>query len=323
MSTAASTVIPAIVLAVIGAICFAVSSTLQHYAVHAGRDRTAGQASARRSAAPAASGSAAVLDARELGTVVSRPPWLIGLGLAGAGTAVHAVALLLAPLRVVQPIGALALPLTVLIGAARSGRRPTVGVVAGTAISIVGVLVFVLVSAGSVVSSSPSWSAIMLATIAVGAVVAALTHIGLRTVGRWRSVLLAAAGASAFGLVSSLVRAVSYPVLAGEIGLFDIRLAAAVVAIGTVLAAGMWLIQQAYLAGAPEIVIGALAVIDPIVAIVLGALLLGEGAGTTPSTAVILGVGAISAVGGVLLLARHHPDATVVDRPELVSMSSR
>ncbi|WP_157083884.1 hypothetical protein [Millisia brevis] len=306
-------------LAVIGAICFAVSSTLQHYAVHVGRGAT------RRpgSTAPSGSGCADVLGARQLGTVVRRPPWLIGLGLAGAGTAVHAVALLLAPLRVVQPIGALALPLTVLITAARSGRRPTAGVVAGTAISIIGVLIFVLVSAGSVVSYAPSWSGILLATIAVAAVVAALSHIGLRTAGRWRAVLLAAAGAAAFGLVSSLVRAVSYPVLAGEIGLLDIRLLAAVAAIGAVLGAGVWLIQQAYLAGAPEIVIGALAVIDPIVAIILGALLLGEGAGTTPSATVILCGGAILAVGGVLLLARHHPDAAVVDRPELVSLSAR
>ncbi|MGH3647550.1 MAG: hypothetical protein ACRDTM_10295, partial [Micromonosporaceae bacterium] len=85
----------AIGLAVLGAVCFAVAAYLQHDAVH--RDR--------------------------LALAVRRPRWLAGLGLIGLGATVHAVALGLAPLVVVQPIGVLALPLVAALHARAYGVR--------------------------------------------------------------------------------------------------------------------------------------------------------------------------------------------------------
>jgi hypothetical protein len=72
---------------------------------------------------------------------------------------------------------------------------------------------------------------------------------------------------------------------------------------------GGWLVQQAFASGPPEVVIACLTVVDPIVAVLLGAVLLGEGVATPAETWVLLAGAAITATAGVIALARHHPDA--------------
>jgi CBS domain containing-hemolysin-like protein len=56
-------------------------------------------------------------------------------------------------------------------------------------------------------------------------------------------------------------------------------------------------------------VVACLTVVDPIVAVLLGSLLLGEGADTPVATWFLLGGAAVAAAVGVLVLARLHPDA--------------
>lgn len=306
----------AILLALLGAAFFAASSALQHHAVRTGhhdgdarpaapddgtsQDATTGTASAR---------GGATMSVRHLLAVMRHPRWLAGLGLAGAGAGVHALALLMAPLRVVQPIGVLAVPMAVLISAARLRRRPPHGVMAGAAVSIVGVAVFVVLSAGSAASHSPTGGATLVAGACVAAVVATLTLVGLTRSGTGRCVALAMAGASAFGLVSTLVRVMSQAVAAGDVGILDPPMLGAATGIIASMAVGGWLVQHAYHAGAPEVVIACLTVVDPIVAVLLGALLLGEGTATPVATWALLGVAAAAATAGVLTLAHHHPDA--------------
>src|SRR5690606_24884458 len=99
-------------------------------------------------------------------------------------------------------------------------------------------------------------------------------------------------------------------VTSGEAELLDpgILLAALVVLVVTV--GGGWLVQQAYAAGAPAVVVACLTVVDPIVAVLLGAALLGEGAGTPFGLWSVMGLATAAAVAGVVTLARHHPEAT-------------
>ena len=113
---------PAIVLAMLGAVCFAGAAVLQHRAVTAATPAPAGH---RRP--PAA------VDCPGLLAATRRPGWLLGLALAGGGTVLHAVALVLAPLSVVQPVGVLAVPTAVVLSAFRTGRRPGGGVLAAVA----------------------------------------------------------------------------------------------------------------------------------------------------------------------------------------------
>ncbi|OLT22279.1 hypothetical protein BJF78_07780 [Pseudonocardia sp. CNS-139] len=99
----------AIALALLGAVCFAGAAVLQHGAVAAADptyDDRPGKA----------------ISLRGLGEIARRPGWLAGLALAAGGSGLHAVALVLAPLSVVQPLGVLAVPIAVLLTAVRTSR---------------------------------------------------------------------------------------------------------------------------------------------------------------------------------------------------------
>jgi hypothetical protein len=73
---------------------------------------------------------------------------------------------------------------------------------------------------------------------------------------------------------------------------------------------GGWLVQQAFTSGPPEVVVACLTVVDPIVAVLFGVVLLGEGNATSAGHWAVLGAAALAASVGVAVLARHHPDAT-------------
>lgn len=288
----------AIALAVVAAVCFAGGAVLQHRAVSAqsNRDDSSGESGAR-------------LSLGGLRAVSRRPGWLAGLALAAGGTTLHAIALVLAPLSVVQPIGVLAVPIAVVLTVARTRRRPAKGVLVGVGMSIAGVAVFVVTTAGTAVSSPPPDGATLVAGLIVAGVVLLLGGLGLARSGWVRCLACATAGAVAFGLVSALVRAVSQSVTTGPSDLLVPAVLAALAGILAGILVGGWLVQQAFTAGAPEVVVACLTVVDPIVAVLLGAILLGEGAQTPAGTLLLLLVAAVTATAGVVALARHHPDA--------------
>jgi hypothetical protein len=284
----------AISLAVLGAMCFAGAAVLQHGAVSAGTDEP---------------GESETLSLSGLRAVARQPGWLTGLALAGSGTALHAVALVLAPLSVVQPIGVLAVPIAVVLTTLRSRRAPGARVVAWVATSVLGVAAFVVTAARTAVTSQPTTGAPLVAAAVVAGLVVALAAVGMARTGWSRCIACATAGAVAFGLVSGLVRAVSQAIEPGLRGLLHPSVVVAVAVIGAAVVIGGWLVQQAFASGPPEVVVACLTVVDPIVAVVLGAVLLGEGAATPPATWLLLSAAAAVAAVGVLGLAKHHPDA--------------
>ena len=75
---------------------------------------------------------------------------------------------------------------------------------------------------------------------------------------------------------------------------------------------GLYLVQTAYSVGPPDLVIAGLTVVDPLVAVTIGVVVLGE-ASQAPWWAPIafLITGAV-AVFGVFQLARHHPQLAQV-----------
>ncbi|HEY4421465.1 MAG TPA: hypothetical protein VGN22_18205 [Pseudonocardia sp.] len=288
----------AIALAVLGAVCFACAAVLQHHAVST-------------ESGPLGDGDAGTgaLSLRGLLAVTRQPGWLLGLGVAAAGSALHAGALVLAPLSVVQPIGVLAVPIAVLLTAVQRGRVPAGGVFLGVLLSVGGVGVFVATAASTAVSSPPPDQSTLIASLVVALIVLVLAGVGLARSGWVRCVACAMAGAVAFGLVSALVRAVSQSVASGHIGVLDPPVVAAVAGVGASVLVGGWLVQQAFASGPPEVVIACLTVVDPIVAVLLGAVLLGEGSATPAETWLLLVTAAVIATAGVVALARHHPDA--------------
>ncbi len=289
----------AIALAVFGAFCFAGAAVLQHRAVTATSPVVGGPSGSRGRA----------LSMQGLIAATRRPGWILGLALAGGGTLLHALALVLAPLSVVQPVGVLAVPVAVVLTAVRTGRRPAGGVLGAVAVCVAGVAVFVGIAAGNAVNSPPPGGATLIAGLVVGAVVLSLAAVGFDHTGWIRCVSLATGGAVAFGLVSTLLRAVTQDVVFGASALLDLGVLGTLTGLVTALLVGGWLVQQAFASGPPEVVIACLTVVDPIVAVLLGAVLLGEGAATPAGTWLLLVTAATAATAGVIALARHHPDA--------------
>lgn len=280
--------LPAVILAAIAACGYAVGARLQHGAVHD----------------TVARGGLGLRGGLRL---VRNNRWLMGLACLAFGAALHALSLGLAPLSVVQPVGVLALPIAVLLGAREEGRRITelhrtalAGVFAATG----GVSMFVVLAVGSATSTPVTTEAAGSAIRLVALLVLLLGIIGLLSNDRMRCLAYATGCAVAYGLVSMLTRAVSQQVTSWQFADIAVR---PVLGIVVAVLVGGWLLQHAYASGPPDLVVACLTVIDPMVAVGLGIGLLGEADSVGFGTAVGEALCAAIACAGVFALARYHP----------------
>jgi drug/metabolite transporter (DMT)-like permease len=233
-----------------------------------------------------------------------------GVSLTAVASIVHAGALVLAPVAVVQPIGVLSVPFAVVLAASRTRIRPPAVVWAAIAVCLVAVVGFVvLADIGLGTSPAPRFLDVLVAALGTGALAGGLALWAVRRSGWLRCAGFAAAGATAFGLVSALMRLIALHLTSGVNDLDDVGVWLPAVGIALALVGGGWSVQQAHAAGAPAVVVGCLTVIDPLVAVGLGIAMLGEGTGTTLATGGGLIAFALAGLGAALLLARFHPDS--------------
>ncbi len=254
------------------------------------------------------------LGLRGVSRLVRNSTWLLGLVALGSGALLHASALGLAPLSVVQPVGVLALPLTVLLNLRQQGFG--VGALNASAVLAVfastgGVALFVLLAAGSATPTTVSSDDEDLAIQLVAGVVIVLALAGLLAREHLRCVAYAAGCAVSYGLVSMLMRGFLQQITSGNLAMVNPGAAVGIVAAMLV---GGWLIQHAYASGPPDLVVACLTVIDPMVAVGLGIGLLGEADRVDLWTATGEALCAALACAGVFGLARYHPETQ--DRQE-------
>lgn len=286
----------AVVMALVAAVMFAVAAVRQNDAV------------TEVAVACAAPGRVRVVGAAEFRSLATSPAWVVGVGLTAVASVVHAAALVLAPVAVVQPIGVLSVPLAVVLAAWRTRRRPPAVVWVATALCLGAVAGFVLLAESRLTSSpAPRFVDVVAAAVATGVLVAGLAWWASRRSGWLRCAGFAASGATAFGLVSALMRLIALHVTTGVNDLDDVGVWLPAIGMGIALLVGGWAVQQAHASGAPAVVVGCLTVIDPLVAVGLGIAMLGEGTGTSPATALGLSGFALAALGAALLLAKRHP----------------
>ncbi|WP_103352136.1 glycosyltransferase family 4 protein [Amycolatopsis sp. CA-128772] len=216
---------------------------------------------------------------RSLARLLRSPGWWAGTGLATGGSLLHVVALSLAPLPVVQPLGVLSLVLTVLFGRRARNRR----VVAAVVLVVAGVAGFVALaaSAAPVTNINAETAEVVAVT---GFAVAALAWFA-----RAGCTALAAAAAVLFGLGASVVHAAASqaPAIAVLLGGQALLL----------LGAGGVILHRAYAAGPTAVVVGTTTVLDPLTAVAVAALAYGE----VPQPAAALA--AVVALAGVRVLA--------------------
>ena len=283
--------------AVVAAVMFGAAAVFQQRAIRHSTD----DASAER-----------ILSVRQLLALFRIPRWRAGLLLIAAGTVLHVVALALAPLKVIQPIGVIAVPAAILLASAYAGRRPGGRVLVGVAVSLLAVVSFVLLA---VTPDAPVLRTERSLAVSVGAfVLSGLLYLASWRARSWlRCVLLATAGAVNFGLGSALVRDLTQLLRLHR--LFDEGWTSVGLIVCMTLAVGLggWFVQQAYAAGAAAVVTACSTVVDPLVAVLFGIAVLGEGDSIDRAHAAGMVVSALVATAGVIYLARHHPDHRLPD----------
>lgn len=270
----------AILLATLGACCYGVAAWLQHAAV---RTETPGG-----------------LPLGGLLRLARTPRWLAGLLLTGLGAALHATALGLASIVVVQPIGVLAIAVSAVLAARSTGGRlatpTTLAVLASTA----GVGLFVALAAPGETDATVPAAAGARATLLVLALVAGVGALGGLARGRRRCLAFAAGAGLAYGLVSVLVHTAARQ--AEIAGLGGVPVLAVIGVVGALLTGG-WFVQHAYASGPPHLVVACLTVIDPVLGVGVGVGLLHEGGGAGPWTVTGQFGAAALALAGVAALA--------------------
>ena len=257
---------------------------------------------------------------RSLLALLARPAWVIGTVMLGLAILFQLTSLTLSPILVVQPVGALALVITAILNARLSKTPLDRKSIRAIIMCVGGVAVFVTVAA--LFAQSPAITELQLTVVLIllGVVLVAFAVLFITLRKRIGAMFYILGAGVLFGFVATLAKVVidriktlafTDIVSGGEwllVGCIAALLVAALL--------GSYFVQTAYASGPPDLVVAGLTVIDPLVAVLIGILVLGE-AGQVPFWAILVFVAAGAvAVWGVLQLARHHPQLRVNDSLE-------
>ena len=277
-------------LALVGAVFLAVGAQLQHQGVEKVEHRS-GVAKAGMSV-------------RQVLALLGRPSWVTGTVLLGLAIVFQLTSLRIAPLLVVQPLGAVALVVTAVLHSRRTGRPLDRGAGRAIALCVGGVGLFVTVAAFFAVEAPIDRRQLVTVLVLLG-VVLAVFAVAFRFVRRRRSALFYIIGAGVlYGFVATLAKIVLNRLFSGA---FDVLTVVCVVALLAAGALGGYFVQNAYSSGPPDLVIAGLTVVDPLVAVGIGILVLGEAQKVNAFGGVAFAVAAVIAVVGVFQLAKHNP----------------
>jgi drug/metabolite transporter (DMT)-like permease len=206
--------------------------------------------------------------------LVRKRLWWIGTGVAVAGYVCQAVALTKGSLLVVQPLLVSSLLFALPLSARLAGRRVTRSEWAWAVLLTIALAMFVLMARprpGLYRGQELAWS---IATAIIAPIVLFCVLFGSRSTGRRRAMLIAIAVGVLFGVVAVLTKLVMYE-LAEDGALAVIRLPSLylLAALGV---CAMLLQQSAFHAGALQASVPTMLVLEPVVAVLLGALVLNE-----------------------------------------------
>ena len=281
----------AIVLAVLAAVALAFGAQFQNQAVSTSREKHI---------QPKVS-----LSIRELINLLIKPRWVSGTSLMVLAMLLQLGALSLAPLIVVQPIGAIALVITSLLNARYTKTKLNRATMLAIGLSTFGVGGFVVTAsqvAAQVELTDENLLRVLLLFVIILVAFAALFFI----FGKKAQALTYILGAGVlYGFVVTLAKVTIQRLYQMD---YDILTLIAVVSmIGAVLLGG-WFVQNAYASGPPDLVIAGLTVIDPIVAIAIAIGILGEAQQATLGSGSLFSAFGLLAICGVYLLSKVHPE---------------
>ena len=258
------------------------------------------------------------LKLNQLVHLIRRPQWVTGLVLTIAALVLQFTALLLAPLILVQPIGAIALVITSLLNAKITKTRLNKASVLAIVLCTTGLGAFVVMAHEVAVEPDIDNNALMLILAMAIVLIATFAFIFFKGAERFSPITFILGAGALFGFVATLTKVVVKRLFQqdgfnrmisfqGEFVTDGLTL----LALLCMLAAGLlgaWFVQNAYASGPPDLVVAGLTVIDPLVAVSIGVVLLNEAMNAPwPVMLGFIASGAMSVVG-VFLLSKVHPE---------------
>jgi drug/metabolite transporter (DMT)-like permease len=235
-------------------------------------------------------------------TLIRRPLWWGGTAAAIAGYVFQALALANGSLLLVQPILVSALLFALPLSARLAHRRVTRAEWAWALLLTAALAVFVVLA-----KPSPGDYEATLSTSAVVAVVCtvavlACVAVALRSVGWRRAVLLAVAVGVLFGVVAVLTKLVMHVLThEGALAVLITPVPYLLVLLGVV---AVLLQQSAFHAGSLQTSVPTMLTLEPVVAVLLGAIVLGEHLDVGRWDAVALAVSTLAMAAGTIALGR-------------------
>ena len=245
------------------------------------------------------------LDRSHLFALLTRPSWLAGTLMIGCAIVLQLASLAFAPLIVVQPLGVVSLVITTLMTARSLGRPLTRQRVMAVSMCVIGVAIFVT-TAAIYAQERPITQTQLLIVLGILAVIVALFAIFFATLRRRFKGLFYVLGAGVlYGFVATLAKVVINRVQNAS---FDWLTLLCLVALVTGTAVGAYFVQTAYASGPPDMVVAGLTVIDPIVAVLIGIVVLHEAAAAPWYAYGLFLIGGAIAVTGVFMIERGQTD---------------
>lgn len=244
------------------------------------------------------------LNGKQLALLLARPSWVIGSVMLGLAIVFQLSSLYFAPIIVVQPLGAIALVITSILNSRINHVQLNRKSITAIVMCVGGVFLFVGVAAFTAVDK-PVTDRQLVTILIILAVVLALAAVAFGMFRqRIRAIFYVILAGVLYGFVATLAKVVLGRLQQGE---FDWLTWLCVIGLLGATALGAYFVQNAYASGPPDLVIAGLTVVDPMVAVAIGILVLGE-ASQAPLWAIgVFILAGVIAVWGVFQLARNHP----------------
>lgn len=235
-------------------------------------------------------------------TLVRRPLWWAGTGAAVAGYVFQALALGYGSLLLVQPILVSALLFALPLSARLAGRRVTRAEWLWALVLTAALTVFVALARASAGDYDIPVTLTVIVVVACVGVVLVSVLLAMRTTDWRRAVLLAAGVGVLFGVVAVLTKIVMHLLTEGRyVSAFTTPALYFMLILGV---AATLLQQSAFHAGSLQTSVPTMLVLEPIVAVVLGAIVLGEHMSITGLEPVALTAAAFAMVAATVALGR-------------------
>ena len=244
------------------------------------------------------------LNGQQLMLLLARPSWVLGTVMLGLAILFQLSSLYFAPIIVVQPLGAIALVITSIVNSRVNHVELKRKSITAIIMCVGGVFLFVGVAAFTAVDKpvTDRQLVVILIILVVVLAVAGITFALFRT--SIRAIYYVIMAGVLYGFVATLAKVVLGKIEQGEFGWLAML---CLIGLLAATALGAYFVQNAYASGPPDLVIAGLTVVDPLVAVVIGIVVLGEASQAPPWAIVLYVISGAIAVWGVFQLARNHP----------------